>query len=90
MAAAKLARNPAELDKRQQRVMKFNATIENFEGRAYVASLNVSFPTRRVQVRVSNNRKHDIFLIHLHYLFGGRYDFVWGARADVLVDQCCW
>jgi len=89
-AAANLAKDPAGLDERQKQVLKFEPKYGSFGGRAYVASRNFSFATKQVQVRVSNNRKSPIFLEHLHFLFGGRYDFVWGARGDVIVDQCCW
>jgi len=89
-AAAKLAKDPKELDKRQRQVTGFKEPVGSVEGQAYVKRHNFSFPTKQVQVRVSNNRQHPIFLKHLTFLFEGRYTFTWGARADVLIDQCCW
>ena len=89
-AAAKLARDPAQLDRRQRRLLGFEETIGSHGGQAYVGCRNFSFLTKQVQVRVSNNRRHPVFLEHLNFLFGGRYQFLWGARADVIIDQCCW
>jgi len=88
--AASIARDPVQLDKRQKQILTFQQEFGSFGGAAYVARRNFSFPTKRVQVRVSTNRRHPVFLEHLDFLFAGSYDFVWGARGDVIIDQCCW
>ena len=89
-AAAKLAKDPAELDKRQKEVLAYEWKFGSTSGRHYVACRNFSFATKQVQVKVSTDHKQPVFLEQLHFLFGGRYDFVYGARGDVIIDQCCW
>ena len=89
-AAAKLAKDPAGLDKRQKEVLAYEWKFGSTSGRHYVACRNFSFATKQVQVKVSNDHKQPVFLEQLHFLFGGRYDFVYGARGDVIIDQCCW
>ena len=89
-AAAKLAKDPAGLDKRQKEVLAYEWKFGSTSGRHYVACRNFSFATKQVQVKVKNDHKQPVFLEQLYFLFGGRYDFVYGARGDVIIDQCCW
>lgn len=73
-AAAKLAKDPAGLDKRQKEVLAYEWKFGSTGGRHYVAGRNFSFATKQVQVKVNNDHKQPVFLEQLHFLFGGRYD----------------